>query len=87
MSKKRISSGAASWSAARLANLRSMIGLSNVHVLNVTHDGAACIGFEFGCIWDPEHGAGVMTHLERAIAKGSADYSFVEWIARRGLDK
>jgi hypothetical protein len=69
------------------ADLRPLIGLSWVHVLDVFHDGTACIGFEFGCVWDEEHGAGVMTHLGRVIATGQADCSFVEWIARQGLDK
>jgi hypothetical protein len=42
------------------SGLRALIGLSNVHVLSVVKDGAAYVGFEFGCIWDEEHGAGVM---------------------------
>jgi hypothetical protein len=67
------------------ADLCPLVGLSTVHVLNVFHDGAACVGFEFGCVWDEEHGAGVMTHLGRVIATGQADFSFEEWIARHGL--
>jgi hypothetical protein len=69
-----------------LAGLRSLVGLSSVHVLSLARDGMACIGFEFGCVWDGEHGAGVMTHCGRVIAVGQADCSFVEWMARRGLD-
>lgn len=69
-----------------LAGLRSLVGLSSVHVLSLARDGIACIGFEFGCAWDGEHGAGVMTHRGRRIATGQADCSFVEWMARRGLD-
>jgi hypothetical protein len=68
-------------------DLRPLVGLSGVHVLNVVRDGAACIGFEFGCVWDEEHGAGVMTHLGRVIAAGQAVCSFEEWIARQGLDR
>lgn len=68
-------------------DLRPLIGISAVHVLNVFHDGAACIGFEFGCVWDEEHGAGVVTHLGRVLATGQASCSFVEWIARQGLDR
>jgi hypothetical protein len=67
--------------------LRPLIGLSEVHVLNVVDEGMACIGFEFGCVWDEEHGAGVMTHNGRVVATGQADCSFVEWIARQGLAK
>jgi hypothetical protein len=70
-----------------LAGLRRLVGLSSVHVLSLARDGAACIGFEFGCVWDGEHGAGVMTHLGRVIATGQADCSFVEWMAREGLDR
>jgi hypothetical protein len=69
------------------AGLCQLVGLSSVHVLSVARDGVACIGFEFGCVWDAEHGAGVMTHGTRVIATGQADSSFVAWIARRGLDK
>ena len=69
------------------ADLRPLIGLSSVHVLKVVHNGMACIGFEFGCVWDEEHGAGVMTHNGRVIATGQAVSSFEEWIARQGLGK
>jgi hypothetical protein len=69
------------------ADLHRLVGLSSVHVLKVVHDGGACIGFEFECAWDAEHGAGVMTHLGRVIATGQADCSFTEWIAREGLDR
>jgi hypothetical protein len=69
------------------ADLRALIGLSAVHALNVVRNGAACIGFEFGCVWDEEHGAGVMTHLGRVIATGQAVCSFEEWIARQGFDR
>jgi len=63
--------------------LRPLVGLSGVHVLSVAHDGAAYIGFEFGCVWDDEHGAGVMTHRGRVVATGQADVSFLEWVARQ----
>jgi hypothetical protein len=66
--------------------LRSLVGLSGVHVLSVARDGVAYIGFEFGCVWDGEHGAGVMTHLGRVVATGQADVSFLEWIARRDME-
>ena len=69
------------------AGLRTLVGLSNVHVLSVARDGVACIGFEFGCVWDDEHGAGVMTHRGRVVATGQADCSFMAWVARRGLER
>jgi hypothetical protein len=61
------------------ADLRPLIGLSSVHVLNVAHNGMACMGLEFGCVWDEEHGAGVMTHNGGVIATGQPDCSFMEW--------
>lgn len=69
------------------ADLRPLIGLATVHLLDVFQDGLACVGFEFGCVWDEEHGAGVMTHGGRVIAVGQADCSFMEWIARDGLSR
>jgi hypothetical protein len=68
-------------------DLRPLVCLLGVHVLDVVRDGAACVGFEFDCAWDAEHGAGVMTHRGRVIAAGQADCSFTEWIARHGLNK
>ncbi|QEH38871.1 hypothetical protein OJF2_74810 [Aquisphaera giovannonii] len=68
-------------------DLRPLIGLSEVHVLDVFRDGFACVGFQFGCVWHEEHGAGVMTHRGRVIATGQADCSFLEWIAEQGLDR
>ncbi len=68
-------------------DLRPLVRLIGVHVLDVVRDGAACVGFEFDCAWDAEHGAGVMTHRGRVIATGQADCSFTEWIARYGLDR
>jgi hypothetical protein len=67
----------------RAEELRSLIGLSNVHVLNVTKNRVAYIGFEFGCTWDSEHGLGVMTHRRRVVKVGGADTSFLAWIAER----
>jgi hypothetical protein len=69
------------------SGLRSLIGLSSVHVLAVARDGAAYIGFEFGCVWDGEHGAGVMTHRGRVVATGQADVSFLAWVARRDTER
>src|SRR5262249_43791299 len=68
-------------------DLRPLVRLIGVHVLNVVRDGVACIGFEFDCAWDGEHGAGVMTHCGRVIATGQAGCSFTEWIAEQGLER
>ena len=53
--------------------------------MNVEKDGIAYVGYEFGCIWDDEHGLGVMTHKTRIIDFGGADSSFLTWIARKDL--
>ena len=66
-----------------ISELRDIVGLTSVHVLNVERDGAAYIGFELGFSWDDEHGGGVMTHLGRIVEAGAADVSFMEWIAER----
>lgn len=64
----------------------SLIGLSTIHLLNVSKDGTAYVGYEFGCNWDDEHGLGVMTHKERVIEIGGADTAFLSWIAERDLN-
>ena len=65
------------------SGLQSLIGLSSVHLLKVARDGAAYVGFQFRCVWDTEHGAGVMTHLGRVVETGQAADAFMEWIAKR----
>jgi hypothetical protein len=67
----------------RAEQLRPLVGLSNVHVLNVAKHGIAYIGFEFGCKWDEEHGLGVTTHRDRVVEVGNADTSFLACIAER----
>lgn len=69
------------------SGLRSLMGLSDVHVLHVAKDNVAYIGFEFGCEWEEEHGAGVMTHLGRIVNVGHSDSAFVEWIAERDAER
>jgi hypothetical protein len=75
------------WGVTEPNDLRRLVRLSGVHLLNLVRDGAACIGFEFACAWDEEHGAGVMTHKGRVIATGQVNCSFTEWIAQHGLDR
>lgn len=62
-------------------DLRELICICNVCVLPVEHDGCAYMGFEFGCVWDPEHGLGIMMHRDRVVAVGQADNASMEWIA------
>jgi len=59
-----------------IGDLRPVIGLATVHILEEERDGIAYVGFEFGCSWDVEHGLGVMTHAGRVVEIGQADLSF-----------
>ena len=73
----------------RPEDLKSHLGLSTVHVLQVAKNGAAYIGFEFGCTWDEEHGLGVMTHRDRIVELpemgigkvNGADLASEDWLA------
>jgi hypothetical protein len=67
----------------KVNQLRSLIGLGTVHVLPVTRGDRAYIGFELGCVWEEEHGFGVMTHGTRVVAHGGADTAILEWVAER----
>jgi hypothetical protein len=73
--------------------LRPLIGLSTVHVLDVVNDGAAYVGFELGCTWDGEHGLGLMTHRGRIIELphiglrkvNQADIATEDWVAEEDI--
>jgi len=66
-----------------ISQFKSLIGLSTVHIMNVSKDGIAYVGYEFGCRWDDEHGLGIMTHKHRVVKIGLADTSFLTWIAQQ----
>lgn len=63
-------------------DLKQLIGLGTVHILNIAKDGHAYHGLEFGCTWDEEHGVGVLLHKDRVIKVGDASQAFEEWPAR-----
>jgi len=63
------------------SQLKKLMGLGTVHILNIAKGGQAYVGFEFGCEWDEEHGFGVMTHKLRMVEVGQGDSSFDEGIA------
>lgn len=69
-----------------ITQFKSLIGLSAVHLLHISKEGTAYVGYEFGCTWDDEHGLGVMTHKDRIIEIGGADTSFLTWIAEDDLN-
>ena len=64
---------------------RRLMGLSVVHLMNVSKNGVAYVGYEFGCSWDEEHGFGVMTHKDQVIEVGQADSSFLSWVAEKDV--
>ena len=57
-------------------DLQPLVGLCGVHIRSVSREGMAYVGFELGCKWDAEHGAGVLTHRGRVVATGQASESF-----------
>ena len=69
----------------KLEDFRSLIGLHDVHVHNLEASDLPVIGYEFGCVWEEEHGLGVLMHGNRVAEIGHADTSFVKWIAERAL--
>lgn len=67
-------------------DFKNLIGISNIHLLNIEKDGHGYVGFEFGCTWDDEHGLGIMTHKNRIIKIGGGDTAFLTWIAREDIN-
>lgn len=64
-------------------DLRPLIGLGTVHVLDIAKADHAYIGFECGCTWDEEHGLGVLMDKGRVIEVGQADMAFDQWAAKK----
>jgi hypothetical protein len=64
---------------------KKLIRLSRIHLLNVSKDGFAYVGYEVSCSWDDEHGLGFMTHKDRVVDFGGSDTSFLTWVARQDL--
>jgi hypothetical protein len=64
-------------------DFRQLIGLHMVHFVPLLKDGLPYFGFELGCIWDDEHGLGVLMHGSRVVEVGQADTAFELWIAKR----
>lgn len=58
--------------------LQRLIRPGGVHILAVPRDGLTCVGFEFRCRWDEEHGLGVLTHNRRVVNVGQAQEAFSE---------
>jgi len=65
---------------------KKLIGLSAVHLLNVSKEDIGYVGYEFGCTWDLEHGLGIMTWKDNIIELGDASTAFLTWIADKDRD-
>ena len=65
------------------AALVDLVELLCVHVHWAHRDGVAYVGYQLACVWDPEHDLGVLTHVDRVVAVGQADTSFLGWVAER----
>ena len=65
-------------------DVKDLIGLSIVHIMDVYKNGMAYTGYEFSCMWDGEHGFGVMMYQNNVIDMGGADISFLSWGSRAG---
>ncbi len=57
-------------------DFHTLIGLNIIHIHAPTQDNTPCIGFEFGCTWDSEHGLGIKMHGTQVVAIGAADSAF-----------
>ncbi len=69
-----------------IEHFKNLIGLSQVHLMNVSKNEFAYVGYEFSCTWDDEHGLGFMTHKDKIIDFGGADTSFLTWVAKKDLE-
>ena len=69
----------------KIEDFKNLIGIANIHLMNVEKNGVGYVGFEFGCSWDYEHGLGIMTHKNRIIKIGGGDSAFLTWVAKEDL--
>lgn len=68
------------------AELKDLIDLLRVYILNVEKNNLCYIGFEFACKWDDEHGLGFMTHETKIVEMGDMDSAFCSWIAEEDCE-
>lgn len=66
----------------RAEDFRRLIKPINIHINSESEDGYACIGFEFDCLWDIEHGLGVMMHRTEYIGCNDAEAAWNLDLAR-----
>ena len=57
-------------------DLKRLIRLRKLRVLDLSKDGCSLIGFTFHCCWDIEHGLGVLVHGTRVVDVGENDITW-----------
>lgn len=67
---------------AQAADLRRAIEPLNVHINREAKDGCAYIGFECDCLWDEEHGLGVMMLRDEYVGCNDAEAAWNLDLAR-----
>jgi hypothetical protein len=67
-------------------DFKKLISLIYLHILPVSYDGMAYIGYEFNAKWDVEHGFGCMFHARRIVDFGMAESSFLRWKAESDVE-
>lgn len=70
-----------------ISDLKPLIELYHVHIIDVFKNGIAYIGYEFNCTWDEEHGLGVMMFKDRIVDIGGSDTAILSWIAEEDLEE
>jgi hypothetical protein len=68
-------------------DLKRNVGLFAINVHQLNADGVPYLGYEFGCEWDREHGAGVLMHGTTAVEVGLADTALLLWLAERDAEQ
>ncbi|MHB8131598.1 MAG: DUF6985 domain-containing protein [Mobilitalea sp.] len=64
-----------------IEDLKKLINPRKIYIMDIETDNIAYCGIEFQCLWDKEHGLGVMIHKSRIVKVGGADTAFMTWIA------
>lgn len=70
-----------------ISDFLDIVGPGTIHIMDVDLNGRCCIGYDFSCTWDEEHGIGFMTYNHKVYSFGGADESFLTWVARNTIKK
>lgn len=70
-----------------IEDLKPLISLQSINVHQVTKEGVPYLGFEFDCVWEEEHGLGVLMNGLRTVEIGGSETACLLWIAKRDSEK